>query len=67
MAYIFAYVIFLLYLRPATLRGNPSKVQPQYPATDNYFAKTTNYASRFRFFAEIFVQLKKKQYLCSEF
>jgi hypothetical protein len=32
-----------------------------------YFAKTTNYASRFRFFAKIFVQLKKKQYFCIEF
>ncbi len=27
MAYKLAYVIFLLYLRPATLRGNPSKME----------------------------------------
>ena len=32
-----------------------------------YFAKTTNYASRFRFFAEIFVQLIFLLYLCIEF
>ena len=46
------YVDFLLYLRPATLRGNPSKVQSQYPATDNYFAKQQNYASIFRFLSK---------------
>ena len=52
MAYKLAYVIFLLYLRPATLRGNPSKVQSQYPATDNYFAQTTKLCKHISFFCQ---------------
>ena len=41
---------YLLYLRPATLRGNPSKVQSQYPATDNHFVKTTKLCKHISFF-----------------
>ena len=44
------YVDFLLYLRPATLRGNPSKVRSQYPATDNHFVKTTKLCKHISFF-----------------
>ena len=42
MAYKLAYVIFL--------RGNPSKVQSQYPATDNHFVKTTKLCKHISFF-----------------
>ena len=55
-----------MYLRPATLKGNPSKIQCSIAASNNYLSKTIKNINIFQFFAQILVYLRFFLYLCAK-